>query len=241
LAFRALQPISGVSALKKAAAERAVEEVRSGMAVGLGTGSTVAHFLTALAERLRDGTVTGIVGVPTSVRTAEAANELGIPLTELAKQPVLDVTVDGADEVDPRLDLIKGLGGALLREKIVARASKRLVIIADESKRVDRLGARSPLPVEVVRFAWELHLPFLRALGSDPRLRRTADGEPYLTDNGNYVVDCHFAAGIDDVASVEAELQRQVGVVESGLFLDMAARAVIGSDAGVYVMDREDQ
>lgn len=230
-----------MSALKKAAAERAVEEVRSGMAVGLGTGSTVAHFLTALAERVHDGTVTGIVGVPTSVRTAEAATELGIPLTELAKQPDLDLTVDGADEVDPRLDLIKGLGGALLREKIVARASTRVVIIADESKRVDRLGARSPLPVEVVRFAWELHLPFFRTLGSEPRLRRTADGEPYLTDNGNYVVDCHFAAGIDDAASLEAELQRRVGVVESGLFLDMAARAIIGGDAGVYVMDREDQ
>lgn len=208
------------------------------MAVGLGTGSTVAYFLDALAARLADGTLEGIVGVPTSVRTAEVAVGLGIPLTELSDRPVLDLTVDGADEVDSDLDLIKGLGGALLREKIVARASKRLVIIADEGKRVERLGQRAPLPVEVVRFAWDVHLPFFRELGSDPLLRRGSDGEPYVTDNGNYVVDCHFESGIGDPAAVESALQRRVGVVESGLFLGMAARAVIGSADGAYVMDR---
>jgi ribose 5-phosphate isomerase A len=229
-----------MEALKRAAAELAVREVRSGMAVGLGTGSTVAHFLDLLGARMAAGDISDIVGVPTSVRTADAATALGIPLTDLVRQPVLDVTVDGADEVDPSLDLIKGLGGALIREKIVACASRRLVIIADEGKRVDRLGERSPLPVEVVPFAWEIHEAFLRDLGSEPTLRRQQSGEPYVTDNGNFIVDCRFEGGIDDPAGVEQALCGRVGIVGSGLFLGMAARAVIGAKAGPYVIDRED-
>jgi len=228
-----------MEALKRAAAELAVEEVRSGMAVGLGTGSTVAHFLDLLGARLAAGEVSDIVGVPTSVRTADAATALGIPLTDLVRQPVLDVTVDGADEVDPSLELIKGLGGALIREKIVARASKRLVIIADEGKRVGRLGERSPLPVELVPFAWEIHEPFLRDLGGEPTLRRQPSGEPYVTDNGNFIVDCRFEEGIDDPAAVERALCDRVGVVGSGLFLGMADRAVIGAESGPYIIDRE--
>jgi ribose 5-phosphate isomerase A len=229
-----------VDDLKRAAAALAVEEVASGMAVGLGTGSTVAHFLDLLADRLVSGVIDNIVGVPTSIRTAEVAARLGIPLTELAQVGELDLTVDGADEVGPGLDLIKGLGGALLREKIVAGASRRLVIIADEGKRVRRLGERSPLPVEVARFAWEIHVPFFEELGADPELRRSADGEPYVTDNGNYVVDCRFGGGIDDPSSIEAALRARVGVVESGLFLSMANRAVIGAHGGAYRLERED-
>lgn len=228
-----------MEALKRAAAQLAVDEVRSGMAVGLGTGSTVAHFLDLLGARVAAGEVADIVGVPTSVRTADAATGLGIPLTDLVRQPVLDVTVDGADEVDPSLELIKGLGGALLREKMVARASRRLVIIADEGKRVGRLGARSPLPVEVVPFAWEIHLPFLSDLGGDPTLRRQRSGEPYVTDNGNFIVDCRFEGGIGDPAGLETALRGRAGVVESGLFLGMADRAVIGAEAGPYLIDRE--
>ncbi len=226
-----------MEALKRAAAARALDEVRSGMVLGLGTGSTVAHFLELLAERLGRGELDAIVGVPTSERTAQASEALGIPLTTLEMNPVLDLTVDGADEVDPSLDLIKGLGGALLREKIVARASRRLVIIADEGKVVTRLGQKAPLPVEVVRFAWEIHLPFFRELGSEPVLR-TVSGQPYVTDNGNYIVDCRFPDGIPDPRAVEAELQARTGVVESGLFLGMADTAVIGSGDAPYTMTR---
>ena len=225
-----------MEALKRAAAEVAVDEVRSGMVLGLGTGSTVAHFLDLLAERQQDGRVSDIVGVPTSVRTADACQRLGIALTELARHPQLDLTVDGADEVDPSLDLIKGLGGALLREKIVARASRRLVIIADESKRVGRLGQRSPLPVEVVPFAWEVHLPFFRELGAEPQ--RRGDGDPYVTDNGNFIVDCHFDGGMDDPPGIERALQARAGVVDSGLFLSMAEVAVIGAEPEPVVLRR---
>lgn len=225
--------------LKRAAARRALLEVESGMVLGLGSGSTVAHFLELLAERIREGELHDVVGVPTSVHTAESSLQLGIPLTELARQRVLDLTVDGADEVDPELDLIKGLGGALLREKIVARASRRLVIIADQSKRVARLGERSPLPVEVVRFAWEVHLPFLRALGAEPILRRSSDGEPYITDNGNYILDCGFDGGLGEPRAVENALQARAGVVESGLFLAMADMAVIGAEPAPSVLVRE--
>lgn len=223
--------------LKRAAARRAVREVRSGMTLGLGTGSTVAHFLELLAERLDRGEITDVLGVPTSVRTAEMSDDLGIPLTDLAHRPVLDLTVDGADEVDPDLNLIKGLGGALLREKIVARASDRLVIIADQGKRVRRLGERAPLPVEVVRFAWEIHLPFLEALGAEASLRRSPDGEPYVTDNGNYILHCRFPGGLGDPRAVEAALQARAGVVESGLFLGMADVAVIGADPDPIVLE----
>jgi ribose 5-phosphate isomerase A len=228
-------PPSG-DALKRAAAAAALERVESGMRVGLGSGSTVLHFLELLGERLRDGTLAGVVGVPTSIQTADRAHAAGIPLGALHEVAPLDVTVDGADEIDPRLDLIKGLGGALLREKIVAAASRRFVVIADAGKKVARLGARSPLPVEVAAFAWQIHVPFLESLGALPRLRAHADGSPVPTDNGNYVIDCRFPDGVPDPAALDAHLQQRPGVIETGLFLGMASEAIVAGEGGVEVL-----
>jgi ribose 5-phosphate isomerase A len=222
--------------LKRAAAAEALERVRSGMRLGLGTGSTVAHFIDLLGERIRDGRLTGIQGVATSIQTTDRAHAVGIPVGALHELAPLDLTVDGADEVDPELNLIKGLGGALLREKMVAVESRELVIIADHGKRVDRLGTLAPLPVEVVSFAWQIHLPFLESLGSRPVLRTHTDGTPLPTDNGNYVIDCHFADGLPDPAGLESRLLRRVGVVETGLFLGMASEAILASASGVEVL-----
>ena len=162
---------------KALAGAKAAEAVSPGMRLGLGTGSTVAFFLRALGRRVQGGELPGIVGVPTSQRTEREAGELGIPLSTLEEVGFLDLTVDGAEEVDPELDLIKGLGGALLREKMVAQATRHLIIIADQSKLVDRLGTRSPLPVEVVPFSWETHLAFFESLGVRAVLREIRDGQ----------------------------------------------------------------
>lgn len=222
-------------ALKRAAAERAAEWIRDGMTLGLGTGSTVRHLLDVIAERRAAGEWREVVGVPTSVDTTQRAERLGIPLATLAERPRIDLTIDGADEVDPELRLIKGLGGALLREKIVAAASAELVIVADASKVVERLGTKAPLPVEVDPFGEAIQPEFLRSLGAEPVLRRKADGSPYLTDGGNHVFDCRFAAGIGDAEALERALALRPGVVESGLFLGMATAAVIAGADGVEV------
>jgi ribose 5-phosphate isomerase A len=224
--------------LKRAAAERAVEFVRSGMAVGLGTGSTVRPLLELLAGRLRDGALRSVVAVPTSEDTAQRCRALGIPLVTLEEYPELALAIDGADEVDPRLNLIKGLGGAFLREKIVALAAKRFVVVADESKLVRRLGTRAPVPVEVVPFGWSSLVPFFEKLGAEPTLRRGPDGSTYLTDNGNYVVDCRFRRGIADPGAVARALARRTGVVEDGLFLRIARAAVVAGARGVRLLRR---
>lgn len=226
--------------LKRDAGYRAVaSEVRSGMRLGLGTGSTVAYALDALGEALREGRLWDIAGVPTSDRTAERARRLGIPLLELHEVERLDVTIDGADEIDPALDLIKGLGGALLREKMVAQATERFVIIADDSKRVAHLGETAPLPVEVIPFGWQAHLRFLEGLGARSVLRQKGDA-PYVTDNGNYILDCHFeqGEGIEDPSVLEWQLLGRAGIVEHGLFLDMAAVAYIATSNGVDTVER---
>ncbi|HEU0015919.1 MAG TPA: ribose-5-phosphate isomerase RpiA [Longimicrobium sp.] len=224
-------------ALKRAAAERAAEWIRDGMTLGLGTGSTVRHLLDVIAERRAAGDWGSIAGIPTSVDTERRATALGIPLTTLEQRPRVDLTIDGADEVDPALRLIKGLGGALLREKIVAAASAALVIVADESKVVERLGTKAPLPVEVDPFGAAIQPAFLRSLGADPVLR-VRDGQPVVTDGGNRVYDCRFAAGIADPEALEARLALRPGVLESGLFLGMATAAVIAGADGVRVMER---
>ncbi|NNM06221.1 MAG: ribose 5-phosphate isomerase A, partial [Gemmatimonadetes bacterium] len=215
------------------AGAKAAEAVAPGMILGLGTGSTVAFFLASLAERFREGEIPGIVGVPTSAWTQRRSEELGIPLVTLQEARALDLTVDGADEVDPQLDLIKGLGGALLREKMVAQATRHMVIIVDEGKMVERLGMRSPLPVEVVPFSWESHLSFLESLGAQPALRSGEDGTPYLTDNGNPILDCRFPEGIPDPMGLQEALAARAGVVESGLFLGMAGEVLVGTEGGV--------
>lgn len=231
--------MSSVGDLKRAAAEAAVDEVEDGMILGLGTGSTVARFLEALARRIREGELTGVRGVPTSVQTATEAHSLEIPLTNLDDDPMLQLAVDGADEVDPGLDLIKGLGGALLREKVVAQAADRLVIIADESKLVDRLGSRAPVPVETLPFAMAPVRRFTEGLGAEVTVREEEPGTPYRTDNGNFILDCRFSGGLDDPEALDRELKSRAGVVETGLFLDMAATALVGTDEGLRTLSRE--
>ena len=224
---------------KRQAAERAVELVEDGMKLGLGTGSTARRVLEALASRREGGELRDIVGVPTSTATESYARELGIPLTTLDAETHLDLTLDGADEVDPNLDLIKGLGGALLWEKIVAAATDRLVIVADESKLVDRLGIRSPVPVEVVPFGWKTLLDPLRAMGAEFDLREGEDGAPFVTDGGHYILDCGFPGGIEDPARLEALLTARPGIVDTGLFLGMAQTVVVGGAEGVRVLERQ--
>jgi ribose 5-phosphate isomerase A len=232
--------LADADSLKRAVGVEAAELVDSGMRLGLGTGSTVAHLLVALAERLKGGALSDVVGVPTSLRTAREARELDIPLTSLTETPFLDLTIDGADEVDPELNLIKGLGGALLREKMVAQASRRLAIMVDDGKIVPALGTRCPVPVEVVQFGWEVHGPFVESCGADPVLRVGPDGEPMVTDNGNYIIDCYFAGGIDDAEGFEQAIRARAGVVESGLFLGMATEVLVGGPAGVRTLSKGD-
>ena len=232
--------VSETEGLKRAAALRAAEWIRDGMVLGLGTGSTVYHLLEEIAAQRSRGAWKEIVGVPTSKRTEELARRFGIPLTTLAERPELDLTIDGADEVDPDLDLIKGLGGALLREKVVATASATVVIAVDEGKRVAKLGTRAPLPVEIDPFTLSVHDSFFAALGATPKLRRGEDGEPVVTDGGNYLVDCRFPGGIDDLALVEQRLDARAGVVEHGLFMGLADYVVVGTPTGVDVLSHGD-
>jgi len=219
-----------VSCAKEAAGRRAAEFVEDGMILGLGTGSTIAFTLERLAERVRAEKLQ-LVGVPTSLDTERRAVELGLELTTLDRHPSLDLTIDGADEVDPGFHLTKGGGGALLREKVVAEASRREVICLGKSKLVERLGRTFPLPVEVVPFASSAVARQIAVLGATC-VTRQRDGKNYLTDNGNEVLDCTFAAGIDDPAFLEGVLSGIAGVVENGLFVDLAHVLVIADDEG---------
>lgn len=222
---------------KQRAANAAIPFLKSGMTIGLGTGSTADCFLYALGDALKAGRLTEIRGVATSQASYNRAIELDIPVVDLGDVLRCDIVVDGADEVSPALDVIKGLGGALLREKIVAQNSGRVLIIADASKRVDRLGTKSPLPVEVTQFSHAAHVPFFKSLGANPVLRCKADGAPFITDNGNYIYDCRFA-GIDDPAKLQAALKNRAGVVETGLFLGLVTNVLIADDAGVTQLNR---
>lgn len=227
-----------IDAAKQAAGEAAAALVHSGMRLGLGTGSTADWATRAVGRRLATGELRDIVAVPTSMATARLASALGIPLATLAVVPELDLAIDGADEIDPSIDLIKGLGAALLREKIVARAAARFVVVADGSKVVDRLGTRAPLPVAIVPFAWQTHLRAIRALGAEPTLRLRPDGEALVTDDQLLILDCRFTAGIADGAGVERTLRERPGVVATGLFLGLADTAFIATADGVTVRTR---
>ena len=223
--------------LKDQAASRALTYVQDGMVLGLGSGSTTAYFVNKLGERLQRGELRDIVGVPTSEDTAARAHALGIPLTKLDDCPRLDLAVDGADEVDPELNLIKGLGRALLREKIVEVHADCLLVIVDEAKLVPRLG-RGPLPVEVVPFSVEAHLRWLNTLGCQAEQWLEADGSPVVTDNGNYLALCRFPDGIADAYALARALADRPGIVEHGLFLDMANTVVVAGADGVRVLER---
>lgn len=227
--------MSDSDTMKRQAAERAVEAIRSGMVVGLGTGSTAVFVVRRLGALLAAGQLQRVVGIPTSEATAREAERCGVPLGSLDDYPSLDVAIDGADEIDPHLNLIKGLGGALLREKIVAAAARRLIIVADESKRVSQLGARAPVPVEVIPFARRPVADYLASLGARV-VARQRDGRPFITDEGNVILDCHFA-GLADPPAMARLIRAQPGVVEHGLFLGMATEAVVAGAQGVVVLE----
>jgi ribose 5-phosphate isomerase A len=221
-------------ALKIAAAHSAVALVTDGTIVGLGSGTTAAFAVTELGRRVKQGL--RVIGVPTSERTAEQARGLGIPISTLEDHPVIELTIDGADEVEEgTLHLIKGHGGALLREKIVASASKRLVIIVDESKVVKRLAAAHPLPVEVVPFGWQTTSQRLRSLGAKPSLRRNPDGQPFHSDGGSFILDCGFESTVA-AADLAQRLDHVVGVVEHGLFIGMTSEVHVAAATGVRIL-----
>ena len=220
--------------LKQIASEKAVEEMQAGTIVGLGTGSTVYYALLALGKRVRDGL--NIIGIPTSKGTEEISAKQGIPLSTLAEHPVIDLTIDGADEVDADLNLIKGGGGALLREKIIAHASKRLIIVADESKLVRVLGTTFHLPVEVLQFEWEATQLAINRICGESTLRR--DGrKPFISDNGNYILDCHLDQ-IPHPEETELQLNNIPGVVENGLFVNRTDKLIIGATSGIQIKEK---
>ncbi|TVR86495.1 MAG: ribose-5-phosphate isomerase RpiA [Trueperaceae bacterium] len=224
-----------IETLKRRAGEAAAGLVRSGTVVGLGTGSTARYVIAAIGRALADGTLTDVSGVPTSAACERMAREAGIPLVELGAAGV-DIAIDGADEIDPALEAIKGLGGAMTREKIVAAAARRFVLVADATKRVERLGERAPVPVEVLRFGWRRTAAALASLGCTPRLRG-GEAAPALTDNGHPVLDCAVPAGFD-AAAFAAAVDTLPGVVGTGLFLGLARTAFIAGDGDVVRLER---
>jgi ribose 5-phosphate isomerase A len=229
-----------VTRFKQQAAELAVQQVESGMVIGLGHGSTAILALRCLAERISTGRVQDILGVPCSTQVEGEAQRLGIPLTTLEDHPVVDLTIDGADEVDSNLDLIKGAGGALLREKIVAQASLREIIVVDESKISPALGTRRAVPVEVVPFGWQSQLTYLQSLGAQATVRQAngrSKGPLFRTDNDNLVLDCEFGP-IREPAQLAARIRERAGIVEHGLFLGLATEVIVAGRNGVVQWKR---
>ena len=219
-------------ALKQAAAEHAVQFLQSGMRVGLGTGSTAIFATRRIGEMLKAGELRDIVAFATSSATAQEAIRLGIPLMADELPGDLDVTIDGADEVDPELNLIKGGGGALLREKIVAQASRREIIVVDETKPSPRLGTRWPVPVEVLPFGWLSQARYVESLGAGYTVRGNPDGTRFITDSGNVILDCSFGP-IGDARRLAAALSSRAGIVEHGLFIDLATDLIVAGASGI--------
>lgn len=223
---------SSLDRLKVQAAAAALELVEPGMTLGLGTGSTSAIFLELLAQRVAAGKLPGLVGVATSFAVEQRARRFGLTVASLDERPVLDLTIDGADEVDPDLNVIKGGGGALLREKIVAQASRRLVLVVDHTKLSPMLGVTWPVPIEVIPFGWRTHLHFFEQLGAEVVVRTTAEQAPYRTDQDNLILDCRFGP-IRDPQGLAEQLSRRAGLVEHGLFLGMADEVIAASPEGI--------
>lgn len=223
--------------LKEQAAVRAVEFVKPGMVVGLGHGTTTIFAVRRIAELLQAGALKNILGVPCSIQVEKEAQHVGIPLTTLNEHPVIDLTIDGADEVDPNLDLIKGGGGALLREKIVAQASRREIIVVDESKLSPALGTRWAVPVEVVPFGWRTQALYLESLGADVKLRQDGNRKTFTTDQGNLILDCQFGP-LSQPAELAAKLNSRTGIVEHGLFLGLATDLIVAGAEGVRHIER---
>jgi ribose 5-phosphate isomerase A len=226
-----------VEGLKRTAAEAAADLVEPASVVGLGGGTTVLYAVRRLAKRFHAGAVNDILIVSSSRTTTDEALRLGLPLTTLEQRPLVALTIDGADEVDPRLDLIKGGGGALLREKVLAQASAREVIVVDAGKLVAWLGEKRALPVEVVTFGWRSQVLFLESLGARVALRENLDRSPFLTEQGNLILDARFGA-IDDPHALAGELEERAGIVEHGLFLGMADEVIVAEPAGVRTITK---
>jgi len=229
-----------IGRLKRQAAEKAVEYVESGMIVGLGYGSTAVFAVRRIGHLLRTGQLRNIRGVPCAGRVEEEAHRLGIPLTTLEEHPMIDLTIDGADEVSPELDVIKGGGGALLHEKIVAQASRREIIVVDERKLTPALGTRAAVPVEVVPFGWRSQMAYLESLGARGALRPDGDGSPFRTDEGNFILDCQFGP-IADPRKLSAQIKSRAGIVEHGIFLGLAAEVIVAGASGLKLLKREDR
>ncbi|DBA67664.1 TPA: hypothetical protein ACH3X2_001257 [Trebouxia sp. C0005] len=228
--------------LKKQAAHRAVEYAKSGMVLGLGTGSTTAFAIDRIGELMKNGELKDIIGVPTSIKSYEQASALGIPLATLDEKPEIDLAIDGADEVDPKLNVVKGRGGALLREKLVEQASKKFVCIVDESKLVEGLGgSKDAMPVEIVQFCYKYNLGRLQDLpelaGSEAKLRMNGD-KPYITDNQNYIVDLYFQEPLKDPYAAAEAISKLTGIVDHGLFLNMVDVVVIAGKDGVRLQEK---
>ena len=217
--------------LKKQAAHAAVEFIKSGNVIGLGTGSTTRFAILELAERLQSKKLQKIVGIASSKKTERLAQKLGIPLVDFESHPHIDLVIDGADEVDPDLNLIKGGGAAMLREKVLAQASSCNVIILDDSKVSARLGLKSDLPVEVLPFAWPAEMEYIKLLGGKPELRRKADGKILKTDQGNYILDCRFEE-MENPEQLEFQLNQRAGIIAHGLFIGLTTDVIIAGTNG---------
>ncbi|HOT92349.1 MAG TPA: ribose-5-phosphate isomerase RpiA [Anaerolineae bacterium] len=224
--------------LKQQAAEYAVQFIRSGMVVGLGHGSTAIFAVRALAARLASGELKDVVGIPCSRQVEADARALSIPLTTLEDISTIDITIDGADEVDPALDLIKGGGGALLREKIVAQASRREIIVVDEGKLVPALGTRWAVPVEVIPFGWRSQMSYLTELGAEVSVRHNSDGSIFKTDQGNLILDCRFGP-IPQPEQLAARIKARAGIVDHGLFLRLATDVIVAGADGIRHLTRD--
>jgi len=225
---------------KERAARKALELIESNTTIGLGTGSTTRIFIDLLGKQIQEGKLNHIKAVPTSEFTAQQAAKWGIPLTTLAQTPYLDIAVDGADEVDPDLNLIKGLGRALLREKVVEIHTDQLIIIVDESKLVPRLGRKGPLPVEILTFEADAHVHWLNTLGCRAKLWLEEDGSKAVTDNGNYLARCWFEEGIEDANKLADKLAYRPGIIEHGLFLNMAHQVIVASERDTKIIMKKE-
>jgi ribose 5-phosphate isomerase A len=230
--------VNDTQSLKQKAAEHAVKYVKSGMIVGLGHGSTALFAVKHIARLLKTGEFNNILGIPCSIQVEDEARHLGIPLTTLEEHPIIDVTIDGADEVDPNLDCIKGGGGALLREKIVAQASLREIIVVDESKLSPALGTRWPVPVEVIPFGWRSQVSFLESLGAHVSVRQASDGRKFFTDQANLILDCNFGP-LQQPTHVARDLGQRIGIVEHGLFLGLTTDVIVAGKSGVRHLTRK--
>lgn len=223
---------------KKSAAEEAVKYVEDGMILGLGTGSTVYYFLQKLSKEISKGSIKNILGIPTSNQTEQLALKLNIPLTTLNEYPAIDLVIDGADEVDENLNLIKGGGGALLREKIVAQASKKFVVVIDESKLSKSLGEKFYLPVEVLPLAIQTEKSYLESMSINVSLRKNVAGDMFITDQGNFILDVNFGT-INNPLELEALLNKRAGIIEHGLFINMAEIVICAGNGGITIFNNK--